>query len=530
LEFNQAVNDLKSQYNVTGPIDVSLFFEIGGEGWLKELLQEHYQEAYEDNYRLVLYFDKDEHLYHDQPGTLVTALQKHITEIDISHFFVILMSTDSSTATDLELSRTIYSTDSIPINHILVDTVNCKFQVKEKKTASSLCVLPWMHLFIGTSGDIIPCCESMYSMPIGNIKDDTIANIMNSEKFKTIRKNMLEGRHSIECSRCYDAEDNGVESERDRQNKKWQADIELINETANRDGSVDNFLPKTVHIRFDNTCNFKCRMCTGYSSSRLEAEEKKTKIHGEVTYQTLTLQQRNDNMSEVYSMLESVELIDFAGGESLIIPTYNKILQRLKKLNKTDVKLQYSSNLSVLSKQTLAHWRDFPDILLSASLDSDGKHAEYNRSGTVWEKIEENYSVLVNEYPHVVIRVHSAVSIYNVFKVMEFQYRWITSRKISASNMKMNLVRDPDYLSIQVLPLNYKKTLSSRIDKHVAFLDAHNCERLISQWREIQYFLMYKDNSFKLERFFDYTDALDTHRNENFESMHAEYKDLRQYI
>jgi len=523
-DFTRVITALRNQFNILAPIDISPYFYDNGEFWLQKLIKEHYQEVFHDNYRIVLYFNKDEHLYGDKPGRLITTLQKHISEVDISNFFVVLITADEKIANDVHVVNKMYSTDDIPITVHLVNDVVCEYTPQERKHISTVCVHPWFQLHIGTGGDVLPCCDSVHSLPLGNIKDNTIIDIVNSDKFNSIREKMISGERPIECSTCYDVEDVGMESKRNRMNKKYSNDYKFIIDNGNEPMNI-----RRLDVNLGSTCNFKCRMCTGFSSSRLRAEEKKINTHGDLKYQVISQSQVDTRMPELLSFVETTDSISFAGGESLLIPEYNRILEKLIKLKRTDTKITYSSNLSILPKKAMKYWKEFSNITVIASIDSDGEHAEYYRHGTSWDDIVQNYMNLSNNYKNIRLMIRSTLSIYNAFRLIKFQNTWISKGLINPDNIKINIIEYPDYLSVQVLPSFYRNQLNGLIDEHIEFLNCYNSHTLIQQWQRIQQFLV-ADKSFKLDKFFKYTDKLDTYRDENFEFSHPEYINLRQHI
>jgi sulfatase maturation enzyme AslB (radical SAM superfamily) len=332
---------------------------------------------------------------------------------------------------------------------------------------------------------------------------------------------MLNNERPLECAPCYDLEDRGIESKRNRVNKKYANEYDCII------GGVETMDISRLDINIGSTCNFKCRMCTGFSSSRLRAEEKHINTHGDIEYKVISQSDINNVMPEILHMVDTVDSIAFAGGESLLISEYNLILERLIKTNRTNVNISYSSNISILPKRAMKLWDSFSNINVTVSIDSIGEHAEYYRNGTKWDNIVKNYDELMSKNINVTIR--STLSIYNAFRLIQFQNEWISKKLIHPDDMSINVVEYPDYLSVQVLPLSYRNRLNSSIDAHIEFLNGYNSIMLIRQWERIQQFLTI-DNSYKLNNFFEYTDKLDTHRLEKFELLHPEYINLRQHI
>ena len=65
-----------------------------------------------------------------------------------------------------------------------------------------------MHIW--PSGDTYPCCLGDSRMPVGSTQKNTMQEIWNNNKMKTLRNNMLEGKKSPECRRCYEQEEHGI--------------------------------------------------------------------------------------------------------------------------------------------------------------------------------------------------------------------------------------------------------------------------------------------------------------------------------
>jgi radical SAM protein with 4Fe4S-binding SPASM domain len=58
----------------------------------------------------------------------------------------------------------------------------------------SKCELPWTNLVILTGGECFNCCYQDVNLPLGNINNDSIDNIWNSEKSQAMRQEWLDGK------------------------------------------------------------------------------------------------------------------------------------------------------------------------------------------------------------------------------------------------------------------------------------------------------------------------------------------------
>ena len=90
-----------------------------------------------------------------------------------------------------------------------------------------ICDLPWKHLSVHPHGNCSICCVSDHNyigsqattgvdaeFRIHNVATDPLEDIINSDSYKTIRKEMLEGKKPLACKTCWDVEESGGRSKR----------------------------------------------------------------------------------------------------------------------------------------------------------------------------------------------------------------------------------------------------------------------------------------------------------------------------
>ncbi len=122
------------------------------------------------------------------------------------------------------------------------------FNVKENK---AICVLPWVHKYKQITNDIAPCCEAK-DLP----KGETIANV---------RQLMLNNIKPKVCGICY----------KNEEDSNWSHRLKETNEWLKKFGTPDINNPQVeyIDIRYNPTCNLKCKTC-GPESSTLWQKEK----------------------------------------------------------------------------------------------------------------------------------------------------------------------------------------------------------------------------------------------------------------
>jgi len=125
------------------------------------------------------------------------------------------------------------------------------------------------------------CCHaSQHIKKRGNpmsVYDYPIEEIWNSDHFRSVRRNMLEGKRVPDCAHCYQLEKTSESSYRILSNVRWSEELgssfkELVDESKSRDFAVPQ-LPIYLQFVLGNLCNLKCRMCSPLFSSQIEKDD-----------------------------------------------------------------------------------------------------------------------------------------------------------------------------------------------------------------------------------------------------------------
>jgi len=241
-----------------------------------------------------------------------------------------------------------------------------------KSQDNPFCYAPWTNIqYSGVyeGGGASPCCEWHGKRFQGDVKD-----YFNSDYLKSIKETMLS--HNMEeikttCDACLHVESKGLLSQRHF--------IENKTQKYNQYDSVWR-----IDYRPDNLCNFKCRMCSPYSSNLIEEEYVKIgKLED-------FIEKRNtdDVIDFDFSTLKEFAIL---GGE----PTFNKKLYSIldylieKKYNE-HIMISYTTNCSSVPEEWVSRIKKFKDLHINISLDAIGKTLEYVRTNANWKIIEKN--------------------------------------------------------------------------------------------------------------------------------------------
>jgi hypothetical protein len=421
--------------------------------------------------------------------------------------------------------------DTTPVK-ISLDALRSDQQYKltESKT---FCILPWIHMHAFPNGQAYPCCLAESDYPVGNLHTSTMQEVWNSTEYKTLRKNMLEDKASRECTRCYEREDMGFVSSRNDLNKNFGHHIGLVDDTK-ADGTYEDFKLRYYDIRFSNLCNFSCRTCGSWFSSSWYQEEEK--LFGKRNHPQFMYAGKDefDMWIQMQGHIPYLEQIYFAGGEPLIMEEHYWILKELIAREMFDVKLIYNTNFSKLKLKednVLDYWKQFKHVSVGASLDDSGRRGEYIRKGTKWDNIVRNRELMLEQTPNIDFYVSSTVSVMNVWHLTDFHREWVEQGLIKAQDWNINILQGPERMRIDILPNSYKQDIEAKIRQHIEWLRPQDhLTRAIGGYEGLINFMWQSDSSKLLSEFFTFTDKLDNNRDESFEQVFPEYKDLRTYV
>jgi hypothetical protein len=175
---------LQKVYDTAGPYFLSDFYKPGGEKRLYEFLESTYRPAFENNFRLLIVQDcQDQYDYQDLSGKAVCTLQKYASQIDISNFFILVLSGNVNIGQELEQARQLYSTDSVCIQSQYVSELSYQDPVYKKQ--DTFCILPWIHLYVGPDGNVLPCCRSDQQYPMGSVNEQSVDSIFKIDKIQS---------------------------------------------------------------------------------------------------------------------------------------------------------------------------------------------------------------------------------------------------------------------------------------------------------------------------------------------------------
>ena len=558
--------DLHNKYEIVGTIDLTTYsddYQTSSDRLLRECQLLH-RERYTENQRIIFVHNKDYYVESDKSaGVVLKNIQLILNEVDISNYFVLVVSTNPNIAQEIAAIGSL-SRDTVPLNGIHIpgkfESVSLEQHPYSRKEqyqygsanplkislndvssqdrfllskSPSFCIYPWIHLHAWPTGEAYPCCHATQSPTYGNTKQQTLEEIWNHKPMRDLRLDMLAGRTNETCRKCHEQEDSGFFSGRQSANKHHGHHIDRVHKTQ-ADGSVEQFEMTYWDIRFSNLCNLKCRSCGHIFSSQWYQDQ--AKLAGgdwkkNNTVLKIAGRSEDDMWNQLIPHLDYVEQIYFAGGEPLLMEEHYRILDELVKRKRFDVRLIYNTNFThtdLKGRSVFEYWKQFDSVAVGASLDGQGARGEYIRKGTDWAVVEQNRRDMLAICPEVDFYISPTLSIMNAHHLPDFHRDWVEQGLIRAQDLNVNILQDPIHYRIDIAPAEYKAELTAKWLEHIKWLrPLDQLNRATVGFESAITYMNSTDNTHLIDTFWRKTHELDVIRNESCLDVIPELKALK---
>ena len=329
--------------------------------------------------------------------------------------------------------------------------------VFDPKNNPAICVLPWVHEYRDINGKIAPCC-------VGK-------ELRDNENLETIRQQMINRTQPRACAKCYLKEEESGYSERIFQTTEW----------IQKFGAPDITKDPTVQyldIRYDATCNLKCKTC-GPLYSTLWQKEKKVSLPNNASNKDYLDKVDKTNLKKVY----------LAGGEPTYIKGYLTFLEELYVVNPL-CEVIINSNLKRLPDVWKTIIKKFKNLTITCSCDSTGTLGTYVRYPLDQEEFTENVR-FVSEHANFV-QFNLVASNLTSHKL----YETCTWMKQFTKHINISILRNPICMSEGAVPMEHRRTYIENIEKLTKFpVSAH----VASNFRSKIQYLIYKYSNTKYD-------------------------------
>jgi organic radical activating enzyme len=370
--------------------------------------------------------------------------------------------------------------------------------MNEKK--DTICTIPWNHQATYQNGDYGICCQCIYTSggrmltdgkPVNVLRND-FNEVRNHPTLVELRRSMLNGEKSDLCKLCWDEESLGLVSKRQQQQHTYHETLQKILEQEDASGKIDTDLFPIQYLdsRLGNLCNMKCRMCGPGDSSlwieemydlgtptfkfgkidnpyEIEKVSNVYKIKGN-DFQYYTSEKFNNDIQKI---LPTVTRIYFTGGEPLINKKHYEILDYcIKNDLAKNITLEYNTNGTTLNKNLLDQWKHFASVVVCFSIDGMDDIADYIRYPSKWSVIKQHMYDLDNaDIPNLYCNTNVTINIFNVKHFLEM-LDWYHNAgfKRFAPQLLWHRLVGPEFLNMQILPLEIKKEITALYDDYIS--------------------------------------------------------------
>lgn len=382
----------------------------------------------------------------------------------------------------------------------------------------SFCILPWISLESGAAGLVKPCC--MYNINMTNennqefnLKTDTLDTAWNSEYYRNLRQQFLNGEKPQGCTRCWKEEASGKTSKRIRDNARFKHHI--------TQDTIDNPQIKYLDLKLGNICNLKCRICGTHSSSKWIAEQQHYDREDNKDHEHIRHNWPETNKTfwqELEQLLPTLEYIDFTGGEPFLIKEQFELLKFcVNKGYAKNIGIHYNTNATQMPTDALENiWPHFKSVDVQFSIDGIGAHFEYQRHPAKWKTATEILQTFKNKQSkQFTVGICHTINVFNVYYIPEF-LKWAEQFGIG---VYLNSLHYPNHYNVQCLPLIAKKRISDRLKDH----PSPNVKTFID------YMNQDVDGYHDWMKFISWTERKDKFRNEKFANTFSELAEVTEY-
>ena len=303
-----------------------------------------------------------------------------------------------------------------------------------RNQGQTFCPYLFVHYHLDTDKASKLCCHA--SSNIAKTQIDFMDPLYNDLRKKSMDNQQLPG-----CNRCYEAEDNGFTSLRQRCIDDQLSDSAKTNYLVN---TIDDWAagkdiqPNWYDLRISNNCNLSCIMCGPQYSSTWAKEVGEDDTH--LLYEP-----------EITINPDTIKM-QLAGGEPFMIKKFVKILQQIEDFR---CEIIVNTNATIVTKPLLDELKRFRNVHIVVSIDGPDEINTMIRKGSNWETIKKNiklfqdygFNVLVNT----VLQKDNINYIYNLGTQIEDLGidDWIIMPLFVPENLKWKEQQHIDYKGIE---------------------------------------------------------------------------------
>ena len=391
---------------------------------------------------------------------------------------------------------------------------------------STNCKLAKLALNFDMSGMVQPCPATTWylkDLKDGrhyNVLTDDVKKIWDSEHRKKLIADHDNGVRNSTCSTCWDAEDAGIESPRQKYNEEL-CDVEVLESQ-----------PRIMIVKPGNLCNNACRSCNAHTSSMwyktdyaLDDQGKTFKEYLEFFGRHKTAYTNNEVLEQRFAEWEDkIVAWNMFGGEPMIVPLFFKLLDQAVASDTVQEKtFGVHTNGMAYKEDLVEKFSKFKSADIGFSVDAIGPKNDYIRYGSKWENIISNlrkYMVDCEKHDNVSITVRTTYTPWNIYYYDEIYDYFQKEFGITAIGCWCN---DKPWNDIRYIPRKVKDSIIGKLSKY----ESDN-KIWTEKFNELKKWIATEPADYdELQNsFMEFNTKIDNIRKEKFEEVFPEYSKL----
>jgi sulfatase maturation enzyme AslB (radical SAM superfamily) len=251
---------------------------------------------------------------------------------------------------------------------------------KLREPGQTFCPYLFLHYHLDTDKKSKLCCHASDS-----ITDDQLD--FDGSVYANLRNKVLDNQKLRYCNKCYQAEDDGYTSLRQRAIDDVHNRRDILFDQIEKHKLGLKIEPLWYDLRVSNNCNLSCVMCGPKYSSTWAKQLEQDTVH--LTHEPMV------------KIATNTYKIQLAGGEPFMIKSFARMLE---KINNVDCEIVVNTNATIVTAPLLKQLKRFKNVWIVVSIDGYGELNNQIRSGSNWNTVVKNiklfadsgFEVLVN--------------------------------------------------------------------------------------------------------------------------------------
>ena len=335
------------------------------------------------------------------------------------------------------------------------------------------CPAPFLHQYVNVNnhGHKL-CCMSkeIKKMNSNETVQQNMENFWVSDELKKVRQDFVDNKWPSACEwYCGKYEKQGVYQESYRHSfiEKYKHinydEYELNAETGNKTGK-----PIDLDFRPGNTCNLKCRSCTGIWSNTIQKEVVANPELQGTYYDTGRKYSQLDTSTIDLSNIQSLKM---SGGETLVDPNvYTFLKNAVDNGYAKNIELHLLTNGTYMPKRIISVLEQFKSLVINVSVDAVGRLEEYLRTGTEWQQQKEVFETILNISNLKKCGINSVIQITGIFglqDLIDFAYDSKYTNNKKYRGVSFLPIVDPEFLSIGLMTNSHKQRIMRMVEHNI---------------------------------------------------------------